>query len=98
MPRPGAHVRGRLRPWAPPRGDIGHDVYHAQAGGRLACASCHPEGGDDGHVWILDGLPRRTPSQRGKVRFGRCATSGHGSITSLAAQDISDLVAYLDSL
>lgn len=49
------------------RADTGADIFHAQAGGLIACASCHPEGGDDGHVWMLDGLPRRTPSLRGTI-------------------------------
>jgi mono/diheme cytochrome c family protein/DNA-binding beta-propeller fold protein YncE len=49
------------------REDTGHDIFHAQAGGFIACASCHPEGGDDGHVWLVDGLPRRTPSLRGTI-------------------------------
>ena len=33
------------------RSDTGHDVFHANAGGSLACASCHAEGNDDGRVW-----------------------------------------------
>jgi hypothetical protein len=49
------------------REDTGHDVFHTQAGASIACASCHPEGGDDGHVWILDGDKRRTPSLRGTI-------------------------------
>jgi DNA-binding beta-propeller fold protein YncE len=49
------------------RDDTGHDVFHALAGAPIACASCHPEGGDDGHVWILDGNARRTPSLRGTI-------------------------------
>lgn len=49
------------------REDTGHDVFHTQAGASIACASCHPEGGDDGHVWILDGNKRRTPSLRGTI-------------------------------
>jgi cytochrome c553 len=49
------------------RDDTGHDIFHTHAGAALACASCHPEGGDDGHVWLLDGLPRRTPSLRGTI-------------------------------
>ncbi|HEX8793789.1 MAG TPA: cytochrome-c peroxidase [Polyangiaceae bacterium] len=49
------------------RRDTGHDVFHTQAGALIACASCHPEGGDDGHVWQLDGDPRRTPSLRGTI-------------------------------
>jgi hypothetical protein len=49
------------------RADTGHDVFHTQAGGMIACGSCHPEGGDDGHVWLLDGAQRRTPSLRGTI-------------------------------
>ena len=49
------------------RDDTGHDVFHTQAGAQIACASCHPEGGDDGHVWILDSVQRRTPSLRGTI-------------------------------
>jgi hypothetical protein len=49
------------------RADTGHDVFHAAAGLAIACASCHPEGGDDGHVWILDSSARRTPSLRGTI-------------------------------
>jgi hypothetical protein len=49
------------------RDDTGHDVFHAEAGGMIACASCHPEGGDDGFVWTLDSNTRRTPSLRGTI-------------------------------
>jgi hypothetical protein len=49
------------------RADSGFDIFHTQAGGMIACASCHPEGGDDGNVWILDGDLRRTPSLRGTI-------------------------------
>src|SRR5262249_61537860 len=28
----------------------GHDRFHVETSGGLACASCHPEGGDDGRV------------------------------------------------
>jgi hypothetical protein len=49
------------------RYDTGHDIFHTHAGSPIACASCHPEGGDDGHVWILDGNQRRTPSLRGTI-------------------------------
>jgi mono/diheme cytochrome c family protein len=33
------------------REDTGHSVFHANAGGFLACASCHAEGNDDGRTW-----------------------------------------------
>jgi mono/diheme cytochrome c family protein len=44
-----------------PRRDTGHDLFHIAAGSGLACASCHPGGGDDGRTWDFLGLgPRRT--------------------------------------
>jgi hypothetical protein len=49
------------------REDTGHDIFHTQAGAMIACASCHPEGRDDGHVWILDNNRRRTPSLQGTI-------------------------------
>jgi len=33
------------------RADTGHTLFHANSGGFLACASCHPEGNEDGRVW-----------------------------------------------
>ncbi len=49
------------------RADTGIDVFHTQAGADIACASCHPEAGDDGHTWVLNGDQRRTPSLRGTI-------------------------------
>jgi hypothetical protein len=49
------------------RDDEGHDLFHTPTQAQIACASCHPEGGDDGHVWMLDGMKRRTPSLRGTI-------------------------------
>jgi hypothetical protein len=43
----------------------GHDIFHQATTNQIACASCHPEAGDDGHVWQLSDGPRRTPSLRG---------------------------------
>jgi hypothetical protein len=45
------------------RADTGHLVFHSNAGGALACASCHAEGNDDGRVWNFTCQgPRRTQS------------------------------------
>jgi mono/diheme cytochrome c family protein len=45
------------------RADTGHTVFHSNAGGGLACASCHAEGLDDGRVWNFACLGgRRTQS------------------------------------
>jgi mono/diheme cytochrome c family protein len=49
------------------RTDSGNNIFHTQAGAMVACASCHPEGGDDGHVWTFDGDLRRTASLRGTI-------------------------------
>jgi hypothetical protein len=50
------------------RADVGHAVFHANTGGGIACASCHPEGSEDGRVWRFASLGlRRTQSLRGGV-------------------------------
>jgi mono/diheme cytochrome c family protein len=33
--------------------DTGHQLFHLDLGGTISCASCHPGGGDDGHVWTF---------------------------------------------
>lgn len=50
------------------REDTGHAVFHANSGAGVACASCHPEGGDDGRTWAFDVGPRRTQALRGGLR------------------------------
>ncbi len=48
--------------------DVGHTIFHASTGAGMACASCHPEGGDDGHVWRFTGnTPRRTQNLRAGI-------------------------------
>ncbi len=50
---------------APSLADTGHSLFHlaSQPGGSLACASCHPEGRDDGRVWSFTNIGlRRTQS------------------------------------
>jgi hypothetical protein len=64
--------------------DTGHFVFHANSGGGISCASCHPEGGEDGRTWsFICAGPRRTQSMRG----GISATAPYhwdGSETNLA--------------
>jgi mono/diheme cytochrome c family protein len=51
------------------REDTGHAIFHSNTGAGIACASCHGEGRDDGHVWTFDGSgPRRTPSLLGTIK------------------------------
>ena len=49
------------------REDTGHAIFHSNSGGFLACASCHAEGGEDGHTWRFIEGDRRTPSMRGTI-------------------------------
>ena len=35
------------------RADVGHAVFHTNTGNGLACASCHPEGHEDGRTWLF---------------------------------------------
>lgn len=55
-------------PWGSPsfvalpgdsRLDTGHDLFHRDSGGGIACASCHPEGGEDGQTWRFAGFGER---------------------------------------
>ncbi len=51
-------------------GDTGHDLFHRSANpaNGLACASCHPEGREDGHVWQFTSIgARRTQTVSGHV-------------------------------
>jgi mono/diheme cytochrome c family protein len=50
--------------------DTGHYIFHHDAAQKshLACASCHPEGHEDNHVWHFDTLgARRTQTVSGHV-------------------------------
>jgi mono/diheme cytochrome c family protein len=51
-------------------GDTGHDLFHQSASPKngLSCASCHPEGREDGHVWKFSSIgARRTQTVGGHV-------------------------------
>jgi hypothetical protein len=39
--------------------DTGHELFHRDSGGGIACASCHPEGGEDGRTWRFAGFGER---------------------------------------
>ncbi|KYF72198.1 c-type cytochrome [Sorangium cellulosum] len=50
------------------RRDTGHEMFHKNASGSMACASCHPEGGEDGHTWVFNPIgPRRTQFVSGGI-------------------------------
>jgi cytochrome c553 len=65
--------------------DTGHAIFHANSGSGLACASCHGEAGDDGHVWTFDTVgARRTPSLRGTLA-GTAPYHWNGEESDIAA-------------
>jgi hypothetical protein len=48
--------------------DTGFEIFSRTTQAGIACMSCHPEGGDDGHTWRFTTVgPRRTQSLRGGV-------------------------------
>lgn len=63
--------------------DAGRELFHTQTSARIACASCHPEGRDDGQVWnfVNVGL-RRTQSVAGHI-LGRAPYHWDGDLKDL---------------
>lgn len=45
----------------------GFQMFHGSTGG-IACASCHPEGQEDGHVWTFFARPKRTQALSGGIK------------------------------
>jgi YVTN family beta-propeller protein len=46
--------------------DTGHLLFHMDSGIGISCSSCHPEGGEDGHVWHFpEGMRRTLPLEGG---------------------------------
>ena len=41
------------------RFDTGHEIFHRATDSGLSCATCHPEGADDGFVWTFERLGKR---------------------------------------
>lgn len=67
--------------------DTGFDVFHQPTTAGIACMNCHPEGGDDGHVWtfqLADGnRERRTQSLRGGIITNSAPYHWDGDMTDL---------------
>lgn len=98
------------------RGSTAHALFHQapRGGAPLACASCHPEGGEDGHTWVIDGKTRRTQTLAGGV-MSRAPFHWLGDLsnlnglmadtfvkrmggTPLMADQVTSLGAWLDTL
>jgi hypothetical protein len=64
------------------RADIGHEIFHADTGNGIACASCHAEGQEDGRTWNFDlEGPRRTMNVAGGIS-GRAPYHWDGELAS----------------
>ena len=64
------------------RADIGHEIFHANTGNGIACASCHMEGQEDGRTWNFDTEgPRRTMNVAGGIS-GRSPYHWDGELAS----------------
>jgi len=64
----GGAVTQRITLTGGARNDPGRNVFHAQTRIGLACASCHPDGREDGNVWNFAQFgDRRTQSVAGHI-------------------------------
>jgi hypothetical protein len=62
--------RAQIALGGPKRFDSGHQLFHRnpEVQTTISCASCHPEGREDGHTWqFVNQGPRRTQSLEGNV-------------------------------
>jgi mono/diheme cytochrome c family protein len=66
------------------RADAGHEIFHANTGTGIACASCHTEGQEDGRTWNFDTEgKRRTMSVSGGIA-ARAPYHWSGDLTSFS--------------
>ena len=100
------------------RAHAGMVLFHSaepeiSAGGALACASCHPEGRDDGMSWRIDRTTLQTPLLAGRVAGtrpykwdGRDKTLARSLATTmqrlggagLSSAETAQLAAYLEAM
>jgi hypothetical protein len=57
---------------AEPRFDTGLAMFHLNSSGGISCASCHPEGGEDGHTWSF----RQVGLRRSQALEGGASSRG----------------------
>jgi cytochrome c peroxidase len=67
--------------------DSGHDLFHQAASPttHLACASCHPEGHDDGRVWVFEQLGKRRTQDVGGGVLDTAPLHWNGDLDDLGA-------------
>jgi cytochrome c553 len=67
--------------------DTGHNLFHREASSTsaIACASCHPEGSDDGHTWVFDSIGQRRTQRLGGDLFDTAPFHWDGDMSGLGA-------------
>jgi hypothetical protein len=64
MRGPSGNEVARIALPGPTADSRGHRLFHLSTGS-IACASCHPEGHDDGHTWTVNRIAHRTQALSG---------------------------------
>jgi cytochrome c553 len=77
--------------------DTGHTLFHMDSGIGISCSSCHPEGGEDGHVWRFpEGLRRTLPLEGGVMERAPFHWDGTlGDMQALAGEVMVQRMAIL---
>lgn len=64
--------------------DTGQVMFYMNSGIGISCSSCHPEGGEDGHVWrFSEGLRRTMPLEGGVME--RAPFHWDGTLSDMSA-------------
>ncbi|MES1176335.1 MAG: hypothetical protein ABUL62_18575 [Myxococcales bacterium] len=64
--------------------DTGQVMFYMNSGIGISCSSCHPEGGEDGHVWRFnEGLRRTMPLEGGVME--RAPFHWDGTLSDMSA-------------
>lgn len=65
------------------RYDTGHEIFHRATDSGLSCATCHPEGSDDGHTWVFEELGKRRSQALDAGLSGTAPFHWDGEMTDL---------------
>jgi mono/diheme cytochrome c family protein len=65
------------------RADTGLALFHKNSGSGVACASCHPEGTDDGQVWSFHALGARRTQYLAGGLSGRAPFHWNGELPTM---------------
>ena len=80
--------------------DTGHFMFHMDSGIGISCSSCHPEGGEDGHVWHFpSGLRRTLPLEGGVLERAPFHWDGNDyDYSEIFSKQVAALGAFLEEI